>query len=186
TPNKSSAAPTAASVAQVPYYQMLVQSQAGSALLILGNLDYGREAWYSGGDEILFLRHGLLVKTWNMQPDIIATHLPADSPFRNGLHHLRETTRSSRRLDLPDYRYGIQANTTLAPAGLHAVTILDETRQLLRIDEHVEAPAIAFVADNRYWVDPSDGFVWQSQQTIPGGLTLTLTQLKPYRGRRNQ
>lgn len=181
--NKNSVSPTPESVAAKPYYQLEVSSKAGSALLILGNIDHDREAWYSATGEILFLHHGVLVKTWDMQPDIIATRLPADSPFRSGLQHLQGAVQSTRSLDLPGYRQGVTATSTLTPVGMEDVTILEKPHRLLRIDEHLEAPAAGFAADNRYWVDPADGFVWKSRQSIPGGLTLTLTELKPYRGR---
>lgn len=180
--NKSNASPTPASVAAKPYYQLEVRSKAGTAVLILGNLDHGREAWYDATGGILFLRHGILVKTWRMRPDIVTTRLPADSPFRTGLQHLQTPVQTTRSLDLPGYRYGVTATSMLTPAGMHDVSILGTVHRLLRIDEHMSAPSVGFEADNRYWVDPTDGFVWKSRQTIPGGLTLTLTELKPYRG----
>ncbi|HET8553847.1 MAG TPA: YjbF family lipoprotein [Rhodanobacteraceae bacterium] len=180
--DKSNASPTATSVAAKPYYQLEVDSEAGTALLILGNLDHGREAWYDATGGILFLHHGVLVKTWHMRPDIVGTRLSADSPFRTGLQHLQAPVKTTRSLDLPGYRYGVTAVSTLTPAGMHDVTILGTSHRLLQIDEHIQAPSVGFAADNQYWVDPQDGFVWKSRQTIPGGLTLTLTELKPYRG----
>jgi len=76
----------------------------------------------------------------------------------------------------------VTATSTLVPDGLREVTILGRAHRLLLVEEHIQAPAIGFAATNRYWVDPSDGFVWKSRQTIPGGETVTLTQLRPYRG----
>lgn len=181
--DKSTVSPTAASVAAKPYYQLEVSSRAGLALLILGNIDHGREAWYDAAGGILFLHYGVLVKTWNMRPDLVATRLPADSPFRSGLQHVQTPTQTSRSLDLPGYRYGVTATSTLTPEGLHDVDILGTFHRLLRVDEHIRAPSIGFEADNSYWVDPTDGFVWKSRQSIPGGLTLTLTELRPYRGK---
>lgn len=176
---------TAAEVAARPYYQLQVDSKRGSALLVLGNVNAGREAWYSAQDEIVFLQHGLLVKSWHLGTDIDATRLPADSPFRTGLQHVRAPIESHRVVDLsPDYRYGVTLDSRLSPAGVETVDILGTRHRLLRIDEHVRSAALGFEADNRYWVDPADGFVWKSRQTIPGGLTLTLTELRAYRGDR--
>ncbi|HET7268093.1 MAG TPA: YjbF family lipoprotein [Oleiagrimonas sp.] len=180
--NGKTLSPTAVKVAARPYYQLELQSDAGTAVLILGNIDHGRQAWYDAHDTIVFLRHGVLVKTSGMHADIIATRLPADSPFITGLEHLHGATSTMRQLDLPDYRYGITATSRLVPEGMHEVTILGQAHQLLRVEEHIRAPVIDFAATNRYWVDPSDGFIWKSRQTIPGGPTLTLTQLRPYRG----
>lgn len=176
------AAPTAAKAAAVPYAQLGITTKTSSAVLILGYVDHGRMTWYSAGKEIVFTRHGVVVKTWHLHPDILATRLPADSPFVTGLEHLTAPVTTTRTLDLPDYRYGVLATSELVPAGLHDVSILDTVHRLLRIDEHLRAPSIDFVADNAYWVDPDTGFVWKSRQTLPGGKTLTLTTLKPYRG----
>lgn len=174
---------SAAAVAARPYYQLLVDSSEGSAVLVLGNVDAGREAWYSAGKEILFLHHGVLVKTYGLQSNIDATQLPEDSPFRTGLQHLQAPVETSRVLDLsPGYRYGVNASSRLTPAGVEAVEILGTSRRLLRIDEQLQVPALELRTDNRYWVDPADGFVWKSRQTIPGSATLTLTALRPYRG----
>ncbi|HEX7339846.1 MAG TPA: YjbF family lipoprotein [Rhodanobacteraceae bacterium] len=177
--------PTPAGVAAIPYAQLQVTSKDGSAVLVLGNVDHGREAWYSADKEIVFLRDGVLVKTWHLRPDIVSTHFPPDSPFLTGLQHLRAAVTTTRTLDLPDYRYGVEATSHLVPAGMHDVVILGRTHHLLRIDETLVAPAIHFRADNVYWVDPTTGLVWKSRQSIPGGLILTLTQLKPYRGGRS-
>ncbi|HET6586429.1 MAG TPA: YjbF family lipoprotein, partial [Oleiagrimonas sp.] len=81
-------APAPAKVAALPYAQLGVTSKAVSAVLVLGYVDHGRLAWYSSNQEILFTRHGVVVKTWSLQPDILATHLPADSPFVTGLERL--------------------------------------------------------------------------------------------------
>lgn len=176
------AAPTPAKVAALPYAQLGITSKAGSAVLVLGYVDHGRMAWYSASREIVFTRHGVVVKTWNLHPDVLATHLPADSPFATGLERLTAPVTTTRTLDLPDYRYGVLATSELAPAGAQDVVILGKVHHLLRIDERLRAPSIGFAADNRYWVDPASGFVWKSRQTLPGGQTLTLTVLKPYGG----
>jgi hypothetical protein len=176
---------SAADVAARPYYQLQVDSKHGEALLVLGNVDAGREAWYSAQDEIVFLQDGLLVKSWHLGTDIDTTRLPADSPFRTGLQHVRAPVESQRMVDVsPGYRYGVMLDSRLVPAGIETVDILGTRHRLLRIDEHVRSAALGFEADNRYWVDPADGFVWKSRQTIPGGLTLTLTELRVYRGGR--
>lgn len=182
-PSRPALSITAASVAAKPYYQLEVNSPTGSSLLILGNIDHGREAWYDASGGIVFLHYGLLVKTNNLRPDILATRLPADSPFRLGLQHLTAPVTTTRSLDLPDYRYGVKVTSRLTPEGMRDITILGTVHHLLLIDEQARAPSIGFTANNRYWVDPHDGFVWKSRQTIPGGLTLTMTELRPYRGK---
>jgi hypothetical protein len=41
--------------------------------------------------------------------------------------------------------------------------------------------AAGFHARNRYWVDPVNGFIVQSEQHLTPDLSLTITQLQPTR-----
>ena len=52
---------------------------------------------------------------------------------------------------------------------------------VLRIDEQIDAPAIGLSATNRYWVDPRDGFILQSEQQLTSQLRVKLVQLTPDR-----
>jgi len=175
--------PTPAQVLARPYFQLQVDQGRQSAVLVLGNVDGDREAWYSHDGVILFLRHGLLVKTFGLaQANLDATALPAGSPFLDGLQKLGAPITSARQVDLsPGYRYGVGMVSELVPGPLESVQILGQARQLRRIDEHLRAPALHWHADNRYWIDPADGLVWKTRQTLPTGTTLTLTMLRPYR-----
>lgn len=97
------------------------------------------------------------------------------------MQQLSAPVSTTRRVDLsPGYRYGVRLHSRLSPGPLETVQILGEPHRLRRIDEHVDAPGMGWQADNRYWVDPADGRVRKTRQTLPGGATLTLTMLRPY------
>ncbi|MCX7515278.1 YjbF family lipoprotein [Frateuria hangzhouensis] len=174
--------PTREEVLARPYFQMRVDQGRHSAVLVLGNVDGDREAWYSGDGVIVFLRHGLLVKSSGMGwGDLVGTSLPAGSPFLAGLQRLEAPVVGARVVDLsPGYRYGVRVESRLSPGPMESVQILGEAHELRRIDEHVSAAGLDWQADNRYWVDPADGLVWKTRQTLPDGPTLTLTMLRPY------
>lgn len=73
----SPALPSPEEVLARPYYQMQVDQGRHAAVLVLGNVDGDREAWYSGDGVILFLRHGLLVKSSGMRgANVEGTELP--------------------------------------------------------------------------------------------------------------
>lgn len=74
---------------------------------------------------------------------------------------------------------GVTLTSRLTHKGLETLEILHKPYVLLRVDEDVEAPG--FQARNRYWVDPDDGFIVQSEQHLTPDLTLTITQLQPTR-----
>lgn len=175
-------APTAAEVAARPYYQLLASTPEGDALLVLGNIDDGREAWYGANGVIVFIEHGRIVKTAGLKQNLDNTMPPADDPFTVGLHRLTAPAQYVRVEDwTPGYRFGVQVQSHLVSAGQENIEILGIAHQVTRVEERVEAAAAGFSASNRYWVDPRDGFIWKSEQTVAPGQSITLVQLRPYR-----
>lgn len=174
--------PSTAEVAAKPYYQLEATSPQGSAVLILGNLDGHREAWYGTHQTVVFIERGRVVQTVGLSLNLDGLQLPANDPFVRGLQTLTGPIEYSRSEDWsPGYRYGVHVDARLTPAGSEQITILGTTHQLLRVDEQLSAPAAHYRATNHYWVDPQDGFVWKSEQQVAPGLTLKLLQLRPYR-----
>lgn len=172
--------PTAAAVAANPYYQLFARTSTGQGVLILGNIDGAREDWYGHGGIVVFIRHGRVVQTAGLPQNLEGLYEVARNPFARGLQYLSTPTTITYRVDWSGYRYGVPVRATLTPKGMQMVTILGHARQLLQIDESLDAPAAHWQALNRYWVDPVTGLIWKSEQHIAPGQTLSLVQLKPY------
>lgn len=182
---KSRVQPTAADVAANPYYQLQATGPEGSATLILGNVDGGRQAWYGNHGVVVFIEHGRVVQTAGLAQNLDGMHVPADDPFARGLQTLgAATTYRSTRDWSPGYRYGVPVDATLVPAGHEQIDILGTIHDVLRVDEKLREPIAAGLATNHYWVDPSDGFIWKSEQQVAPGWTVQLLQLRPYREQR--
>lgn len=165
-----------------PYAQMRLDSNGGTRLLVLGHVEHGDTLWYGPDDGLFVQRHGLLVKTVHQAVNLDGTAMAADSPLRVGLQHLTTAVTVTRHVDIsPGYRYGVPVTAHFVPAGMETLTILGTPHRLRRIDVTLDAPALHFSAHNHYWVDPADGLIWKSEQTVPGGATYTFTQLRPYR-----
>lgn len=175
-------APTAAEVATRPYFQLQVTSANARAVLILGNVDGAREAWYGAHGVAVFIAHGRVVKTTGLSQNLDGLQLPATDPFTRGLHTLTAPVTYRLTADWsPGYRYGVPVEATLTLAGATQISILDTTHPVQRVDEQLSVPALHYRATNHYWVDPEDGFIWKSEQQVAPGLTLQLVQLRPYR-----
>lgn len=173
---------TAEEVAAKPYYQLEATGPHGTAVLILGNVDGMRQAWYGARGVVIFIEHGRVVQSAGLDQNLDDVQLPANDPFLHGLQTLRVPLDYRFAVDWsPGYRYGVPINARLIPMGTEPVNILGITRQLLRVDELLDVTALHYRATNRYWVDPRDGFVWKSVQQIAPGLSLQLVQLRPYR-----
>lgn len=179
---KTSVEPTAAEVAAKPYYQLEVSGPDGTAVLILGNVDGQRQAWYGSHHVVVFTEYGRVVKTSGLSRNLDELQLSGNDPFVQGLQNLATAVTYQRREDWsPGYRYGVPVKATLSPASHTVIDILGTSHRVLQVDEQLEAPAAHYRATNHYWIDPQDGFVWKSEQSIAPGLTLTLVQLRPYR-----
>jgi hypothetical protein len=175
--------PTAESVAASPYYQLQANGPDGEAILVLGKVEDGKLGWYGQGDDILFTRDGVLVKTVGLPQNLGAMALSgAADPFATGLQHVNAPMSYMRTVDWsPGYRYGVVMQATLTPESTDNVEILGTTHHLRRYDEHLSGPAGSYT--NRYWVDPADGFIWKSRQYVAPGFPIELIALRPYTGK---
>ncbi len=170
--------PTAAEVAANRFPQIKVTGPAGGAVLVLGNIDSGRQAWYSSERSIVFLSDGVVVGTHGSSPELQDMTLDGDSPF-HALHRIADGTTVQRRYDvMPDYRYGMSVTGTLTTLGKEKVHILESERELLHVRERLQGDG--WKRDNHYWVDPANGFIWKSIQAIAPDTSLEVVQLKPY------
>jgi len=174
---------TQAQVDALPYYQIQVTTEYGSAVMALVRVQGDLQFWRASSSQLLLLQDGVVVRTLGFPDDLLGTRMPADSTFRSGLQRISVDQPSQRWVDLgPGYRLGVPVSSTLHRAGSETLRILDQERTLLRIDEHMAAPIEGLSATNHYWVDPSDGFVMQSRQQVTPSLSVTITQLRPFRG----
>jgi hypothetical protein len=176
--------PTPGSVDATPYYQLQANGPDGDAILILARVEDGRLGWYGAEQEVVFTRDGLVVKTIGLPQNLDDSGFPGSNPFHEGLQRLAAPVDYTRRMDWsPGYRYGVIAQAHLEPKALEDVDILGTVRRLRRIDERVSLPAAGGTMNNRYWIDPSDGFIWKSRQYVAPGFALELIQLRPFRER---
>ncbi|MCD9086653.1 YjbF family lipoprotein [Stenotrophomonas sp. SY1] len=170
--------PDPVAVAANRFPQMKVNGPAGGAILVLGHVRHGRQAWYSSERSIVFMERGLVVATHGGTPELRDMVIEGNNPF-GALHMVEPGTRVRRRYDvMPGYRYGMQVQGTLQPVGQEEVTILGHTRSLLHIREQLQSDH--WRSSNHYWIDPDNGFIWKSVQAIAPDTQLQIIQLKPY------
>lgn len=171
---------TQAQVDAVPYPQIKVSTLSSEGVMALIRQRGDLQFWVASGKQVLLLRDGLVVRTVGLGVDLDGTCWQGQSPFELGLHRVPEGYRSTRQIDVVDgYRMGVTLTSRMTRKGFETIEILDKPYTLLRVDEDVEAPG--FQARNRYWVNPGDGFIVQSEQHLTPRLTLFITQLQPTR-----
>lgn len=174
---------TQAQVNALPYYQIQVTTEYGSAVMALVRVQGKLQYWRANSNQLLLLENGVIVRTLGFPHDLLGTRLAPDSPFPLSLQHIADGRPSRRWIDLDsDMQFDIPLSGTFQQAGTETVRILGRDYSLLRIDESLKSPLVGMSSTNHYWVDPQDGFVMQSRQQVTPTLSVTLTQLRPLRG----
>lgn len=175
---------TPAQVAEVRYPQLKLTTPSGVGVLAMvrerGDLQY----WVASGKQVLLLRDGLAVRSVGLgfDGDLDGTRFAAVSPFKQGLHSLPDGYTSQRWIDLyQGQEVGVTLNSRFSRKSMETLEILNKEYAVLRVDEQIDAPAIGLRATNRYWVDPVDGFIVQSEQQLTSQLRVRIVQLTPDR-----
>jgi hypothetical protein len=175
---------SAAEVAGVNYPQMKLTTPSGSGVLALVREREDLQFWVASGKQVLLLRNGLAVRSigLGLEGDLDGTRLADDSPFKQGLHHVADGFTTRRWIDLyKGQEVGVIVNSRFSRRSEQTLQILDKEYAVLRVDEQIDAPAIGLSATNRYWVDPRDGFILQSEQQLTSQLRVKVVQLTPDR-----
>ncbi len=174
---------TPAQVDAVPYPQILVTTPTSEGVMAMVRRRGDLEFWLASGNQVLMMRDGLVVRSVGLGVSLDGTRLEGESPFKRGLQHLPDGYTSTRWIDIYEgYHVGIAVNSRFSKHAVEHIRILDKDYALLRIDEQVTAPSLDFRATNRYWVDPHDGFILQSEQHLTPQISLRIVQLRPDRG----
>ena len=175
---KPDIAPDPDAVAANRFAQIKVNGSDGGAILVLGNIDGERQAWYSTDRSIVFLQDGLVVATHGGRSELRGMSIEGSNPFHD-LRKVEAGTTVHRRYDvMPGYHYGMRVTGTLQPLGQETLSILGKPRELLHIQETLDGAG--WSTRNHYWVDPGNGFIWKSVQAISADASLEIVQLKPF------
>ncbi|MCF4997147.1 YjbF family lipoprotein [Pseudomonas syringae] len=173
-----------AQVADVQYPQIKLTTPSGSGVLALMREREDLQFWVASGKQVLLLRNGLAVRSigLGLEGDLDGTRLSDRSPFKQGLHQVADGYTSQRWIDLyKGQEVGVMVNSRFSRKSVETLEILGKEYAVLRVDEQIDAPAIGLRATNRYWVNPVDGFIVQSEQQLTSQLRVKIVQLTPDR-----
>lgn len=163
-----------------PYYQITIEAPTGEAVMALVRLQDGVGFWMASTRQILMLEDGLAIRSVGFNDNLDGTRFDGVSPFKTGLHRIPDDLQTRRQVDFTDgYRMGVSVTSRFNKKGLETVHILDRDVELLRVDEEISMDGLGFTAQNRYWVDPADGFIMASVQHLTPELPLRIVQVRP-------
>ena len=138
------------------------------ALLLLARSQGSEQHWVSGLDRsVLALRGGRVVMTFGFPENLKSTRSDSIDPVDRLLHKLTQPVHHTRYIDLDlGPHYGLVIDSVLESLGSQRIRIVELDFNTILIREKNAARTLNWRFENLYWVDPSDGFVWQSRQII--------------------
>lgn len=165
-------------VAANRFPQAQVRSKDISAVMVLGYVDAGKQAWFAGSHAVFYLdSRGLVTGTSGLGRTFETQILPP-SPFDH-LTTLTAEATVNRKFDWSTrYEMGVNVTGTLKRVRTERVEVLGRQMDLIRFEESLLGDSIR--ATNLYWADPATGFIWKSKQYLAPGYAVELVQLKPY------
>jgi hypothetical protein len=161
-----------ATIAKLPYASMTARVGEGpQALLLLARSQGAEQHWISGLDRsVLALRGGRVVKTFGFPENLKDTRADAIDPVDRLLHKLTRPLHHTRYLDLDvGPHYGLVIDSVFQSLGPRKLRIVELDFDTILVREQNVARTLNWSFENLYWVDPADGFVWKSRQTIARG-----------------
>ena len=157
-----------ATVAKLPYASITAKlGDLPRGLMVLGKKDGDQQLWVSSNRVALVLRRGRVVRSIGFPQDLRNSRLLTGDPLANAPQRLERQVNYVRELDLanPDY-YELLVDASLEPIKAEKITILEIEFDTILLRERNRARTLSWQFENRYWVDPGDGFVWKSVQHI--------------------
>jgi len=156
-------------IANLPYASMTARIGDGpQALLILGRVQGDEQHWISGADRsVLALRGGRVVRTFGFPENLRETRSPYDDPVNRLLHLVDQPVEHLRFVDLEQAgRSTLPIDSRFERIGDRKISILEIEFETVLVRERNAARTVPWSFENLYWVDPGDGYVWQSRQYI--------------------
>ena len=169
-------------IAKLPYATMTARIGKGPpSLLVLARIERQDLHWVSGDRAILVTRGGRLVKTFGLPENLKETKGLGQDPVNGQLHLLERQIAFRRLIDIDAGRqYGMPIDSDFDVLGEQRIRILELDFDTILVRERNSSRTLNWNFDNHYWVDPGDGFVWRSSQTITRNLPpLEFEILKP-------
>ena len=154
-------------VDQIPYASLRMKIGKGPAgLLILESVDKNEYTWVSADDIYITTRNGRIVRAEGL-PNNLLDFFSTEPSFEEILTNNNQIDEHFRyiTLDNPEV-FDMRLEVNYRRLDLEIVSILDEEKELVLIEEVIENNYIRWKHTNKYWVDQSTGFVWQTIQEI--------------------
>jgi hypothetical protein len=173
-------------VDEIPYATIAAKIGKGPrSLLVLWRTEGDALHWLSADGVAIVTRGGRVIRTAGLPTTIRDTIILGADPVATGLQLDPEQTLFTREVDFPSTGIVVMSSNfkVVGPKSINIVEIDFET---ILVEEQVLAGHLNWKFTNHYWVDPADGFVWRSRQTISRDFPpIVIEALKPAQRTKN-
>jgi hypothetical protein len=174
--------------AAVPYASIGVRIGDGpQVLLVLATQNGDDTMWVAGRSVAIAMHDGRIVRTSGLAENVTnvwrapAGRIDPTAPPTQAWGDSRPVTWFADYAELK--RYSVSITCTSSQPVEDPVTILGKSIPTVRVEEHCAAPDLDWTYTNRFWLDPSSGFVWRSEQHVrPDFDPLVIDVLRPPAG----
>jgi len=169
-------------VTNLPYASIAAKIGKGPrSLLILWRTEGDQLHWLSADNAAIVTRGGRVVRTAGLPENMKATHSLTADPLVSGLQRPDGPSGHTRSVDFDQpTRYGLLIDSSFRAIGEERITIAEIEFDTVVFEERCIVRTLNWTFTNRYWIDPVDGFVWRSEQTIARTFpTIEIEVLKP-------
>ncbi len=169
------------SVDQTPYAMITARiGKLPGAILVLAEQKDGANHWMSSNNVSIVTNSGRLIRTVGLDRDLNLVRIEGNDPLANAPHRLEKKVQYSGYMEIlrpePD-NFSIQCH--LEPGDAEQIMIAELQFETIHMIENCRT-STGWKFKNHYWVDPYDGFVWQSRQHFLKGIApMTIRVLKP-------
>lgn len=172
------------SVSKIPYATITARvGRRLPAILVLAASDGSTRHWMATNEVAIVTHNGRIIQTVGFPQDLGHTDLFDADPLSTGPHLLQKPV-SYRRTQYylrpaPGSDSAVTLNCSLKKLRTVEIEIAEILLQTILLEEICRAGS-GKKQTSLFWVDPYDGFTWQSRQKIAEGYpSLTISVLKP-------
>ena len=162
---------------QIPYASLRMKIGKGPAgLLILESINDDAYTWVSADNIFITTKGGRIIRSEGMNNNLV--------DFFSSEPSLKEVLREDYLSE--EFRYitldnpevvNLRLKISYKKISTEKISILDQEKELMLIEENIENSYIRWRHTNKYWVDKETGFVWQSLQEIAPNIPPILIQV---------
>lgn len=151
------------------------------SILVLWRTDGANLHWLSADGAAIITRNGRVVKTVGLPTNLSDTRdISVDplSPSQIGI--IDGATYKYTRDRAGELEFGLEVESRFRVLGAETIRIAEIEFDTIHVVEDCLAKTQNWRFRNEYWLDPADGFVWQSDQVVlPEFSSFKIETLKP-------